>query len=379
MKKILNGCLVVDLSRLLPGPYCSMMLADHGARVIAVEGRRFEKDALYDYHSINRNKEHMTLDLKSQKGKEIFFMLARRADILLEGFRPGVARRLGIGYPDIAGLNPGIIYCSLTGYGQEGPLARRAGHDVNYLGYSGALSLMGPKNGPPCIPGIQIADIAGGLNAAIAILMALYDREKTGSGRYIDVSMTDALMAMLAQAAGQYWESGRAPERGDSLLSHRFACYNIYRTRGGGYITLAALETRFWETLCRYFNVPEFIPLQYAEDAQPRLILFFEKTFASKTREDWTALFSEKDVCLGPVLSVPEALESPHAVARNMVVQHTDSRGRFRVLGLPFKLEKDPPASPSRPPAFGENTDAILKELGFSGEEIRELVENKVV
>lgn len=379
MKKILNGCLVVDLSRLLPGPYCSMMLADHGARVIAVEGRRFEKDALYDYHSINRNKEHMTLDLKSNKGKEIFFMLARRADILLEGFRPGVARRLGIGYPDIAGLNPGIIYCSLTGYGQEGPLARRAGHDVNYLGYSGALSLMGPKNGPPYIPGIQIADIAGGLNAAIAILMALYDREKTGSGRYIDVSMTDALMAMLAQAAGQYWGSGRAPERGDSLLSHRFACYNIYRTRDGRHITLAALETRFWETLCRHFNVPEFIPLQYVEDAQPRLILFFEKTFASKTREDWTTLFSEKDVCLGPVLSVPEALQSPHAAARNMVVQQTDSRGRFRVLGLPFQLEKDPPASPSRPPAFGENTAAILEELGFSGEEIRELAENKVV
>ena len=379
MEKILKGCLVLDLSRLLPGPFCSMVLADHGARVISVEGHRFEKDAIYHYRSINRNKEHMALDLKAPEGKEIFFMLARRADIILEGFRPGVVKRLGIGYSDIASVNPSVIYCSITGYGQEGPLSDQAGHDVNYLGYSGVLSLIGRKNGPPCIPGIQIADISGGLNAAIAILMALYHREKTGAGRYIDVSMTDSLMAMLSQAAGQIWESGSSPERGDSLLSHRFACYNVYGTRDDRYITLAALEMRFWESLCRYFSVPEFVSLQYEEKEQDRLITFFKKTFLSKTRDAWVALFSKKDVCLGPVLTVPEAQESEYARARNTVVETTDSKGMHRVLGLPFRFSGYPQTHPSRPPAFGENTAAILEELGFSEEEIRKLARKQVI
>jgi crotonobetainyl-CoA:carnitine CoA-transferase CaiB-like acyl-CoA transferase len=306
-------------------------------------------------------------------------MLARRTDIILEGFRPGVVKRLGIGYSDIASVNPSVIYCSITGYGQEGPLSDQAGHDVNYLGYSGVLSLIGRKNGPPCIPGIQIADISGGLNAAIAILMALYHRGKTGAGRYIDVSMTDSLMAMLSQAAGQIWESGSSPERGDSLLSHRFACYNVYRTQDDRYITLAALEMRFWESLCRYFSVPEFISLQYEEKEQDRLITFFKKTFLSKTRDAWVALFSKKDVCLGPVLTVPEAQESEYARARNTVVETTDSKGMYRVLGLPFRFSGDPQTHPSRPPAFGENTAAILEELGFSEEEIRKLARKQVI
>ncbi len=379
MKKILEGCLVLDLSRLLPGPYCSMILADHGARVIAIEGQRFKKDSLYHYRSINRCKEHMTLNLKAEKGKEIFFRLARRADVLLEGFRPGVANRLGIGYSEVASVNPSVIYCSVTGYGQEGPLRDQAGHDLNYLGYSGVLSIIGPKDGPPCIPGIQAADVSGGLNAAIAVLMALYDREKNGTGRYIDVSMTDALMAMLPQAAGHFWESGCVPARGDSLLSHRYACYNIYRTQDGGYITLAALETRFWEALCRHFDVPEFIPFQYDESKQDLLFSFFKKAFSQKSRDEWVSRFADQDICLGPVLSVPEALESAHAKARNMVVDATDSKGAFRVLGLPFRFGGDLPPSPSRPPFFGENTAAILKELGFSEGEIGDLAREQVI
>jgi len=379
MRTLLEGCLVVDLSRLLPGPYCSMILADHGARVIAIEGRRFEEDARYQYRSINRNKEHMTLNLKSDRGKAIFFQLARRADVILEGFRPGVAQRLGIGYADITPINPSGLYCSITGYGQEGPVAHQAGHDVKYLGYSGVLSLIGPKGGPPCIPGIQIADIAGVLSAGVAVLMALYHREKTGMGRYIDVSMTDALTAMLPQAAGELWESGSPPARGDALLSHRFACYQIYPTQDGGYVTLAALETRFWETLCRYFGVPEFIPLQYVEEAQERLIAFFTRTFASDTREAWTALFADRDVCLGPVLDVREALEGPHATARHTVVKTGDASGDFPVLAPPFRFQDAAQIRPSRPPAFGEDTRAILQELGFSEEAVRDLMKDGIL
>lgn len=265
MSGSLEDILVLDLSRLFPGPYCSMILADHGARVIAIEDRRFEKEYMPILSNINRNKEHMTLNLKNGKGKDIFLSLAKKADVVLEGFRPGVTHRLGVGYKDIRKINPGIIYCSITGYGQTGALRNQVGHDVNYLGHSGVLSVMGPKNGPPCIPGIQVADMVGGLNGAIGIMLALHAREKTGTGQHIDVSMTDAMMAMLPFVAGFHWVFGAPPEKGNALLSHRYACYNIYQTKDAKYISLGALEPRFWEAVCHYFEVPEYIPLQFDE------------------------------------------------------------------------------------------------------------------
>ena len=186
----LSGITVIDLSRLLPGPYCSMILADHGARVIAVENKRFMADGLF-FNTINRNKEHMSLNLKSDAGQQIFSKLIEKADVLMEGFRPGVVDRLGVDYESVRKVNPKIIYCSITGYGQDGPFRDRVGHDVNYLSFSGVLNLIGEPDRPPSIPGIQIADVAaGGMNAAIGILLALFAREKTGRGQYIDISMT---------------------------------------------------------------------------------------------------------------------------------------------------------------------------------------------
>ena len=193
----LFGITVIDLSRLLPGPYCSMILADHGARVIAVEDKRFLADGLF-LNLINRNKEHMSLNLKTEKGKEIFFRLIQNADVVLEGFRPGVVERLGVGYETVRRINPRIIYCSITGYGQDGPFRDRVGHDANYLSYAGVLDLIGEADRPPSIPGIQIADIAGGgMNAAIGILLALFARDKSGNGQYIDISMTDGMVGFL--------------------------------------------------------------------------------------------------------------------------------------------------------------------------------------
>ncbi|MGD8258777.1 MAG: CoA transferase, partial [Desulfobacterales bacterium] len=193
----LSGITVIDLSRLLPGPYCSMILADHGARVIAIEDRRFLADGLF-FNIVNRNKEHMSLNLKTDEGKEIFFRLVQTADVLLEGFRPGVVNRLGVDYDSVRKVNSQIIYCSITGYGQNGPYRDRVGHDVNYLSNAGVLNLIGEPDRPPSIPGVQIADIAGGgMNAAIGILLALFAREKTGKGQYIDISMTDGMVAFL--------------------------------------------------------------------------------------------------------------------------------------------------------------------------------------
>src|SRR5210317_2577968 len=222
----LDGVTVIDLSRLLPGPYCSMILADHGARVIAVENKRFMADGLF-FNTINRNKEHMSLNLKTDAGQQIFFKLIEKADVLLEGFRPGVVDRLGADYESVRKVNPKIIYCSITGYGQDGPFRDRVGHDVNYLSYAGVLDLIGEKDHPPAIPGVQIADIAGGgMNAAIGILLALFAREKTGKGQYIDISMTDSMVSLLPVALFFRQLTGQEPTRADEFLSHRYACYN---------------------------------------------------------------------------------------------------------------------------------------------------------
>jgi crotonobetainyl-CoA:carnitine CoA-transferase CaiB-like acyl-CoA transferase len=211
----LKGVTVLDLSRLLPGPFCSMILADHGARVIAIEDKKqYAADGLF-VPTVQRNKQHMTLDLKTPEGQEIFFRLAAIADVIIEGFRPGVVERLGVDYERVRRVKPDIVYCSITGYGQNGPYAQRVGHDVNYLGYAGVLDLMGAPDRPPSIPGIQIADIAaGGMNGAIGILLALFARQRTGEGQRIDISMSDGMLAMLPVA--QFWQafSGQAPRRG---------------------------------------------------------------------------------------------------------------------------------------------------------------------
>jgi len=213
----LSGIKILDLSRLLPGPYCSMILADHGARVIAIEDRRFMDDGLF-FSQVYRNKEHMSLNLKTGEGKKIFFHLLNDADVILEGFRPGVVQRLGVDYDTVRKVNPKIIYCSISGYGQTGPYRDRAGHDVNYLSISGALDLIGQANRPPSIPGIQIADIAGGgMNAAIGILMALFARERTGKGQYIDISMTDGIVGFMPAAFFLKQITGQFPKRGDSI------------------------------------------------------------------------------------------------------------------------------------------------------------------
>jgi crotonobetainyl-CoA:carnitine CoA-transferase CaiB-like acyl-CoA transferase len=210
----LAGIKVLDLSRMLPGPYCSMILADHGAEVIAIEDRRFQADGLF-FSDLNRNKRHISLNLKDPRGLKVFFQLADQADVLIEGFRPGVVARLGIDYPRVSHRNPRIIYCSISGFGQNGPLRERVGHDVNYLSRAGVLELIGTAETGPLIPGVQIADIAGGsMNAAVGILLALYAREKSGAGQYIDISMTDGVVGLLSLPAFFAGRNGTAAKAG---------------------------------------------------------------------------------------------------------------------------------------------------------------------
>ncbi|MFP4667165.1 MAG: CaiB/BaiF CoA transferase family protein [Desulfosalsimonas sp.] len=380
-KGALNGITVLDLSRLLPGPYASMILADHGARVICIEDRRFEAEA-FKNNTVNRGKEHMTLNLKSDEGKDIFFRLAESADVVLEGFRPGVTARLGVDYQSVSSVNPGIVYCSITGYGQTGPYSGIVGHDANYLSVAGVLDLIGEADGRPVIPGIQIADMAGGgMNAVIGIMLALYNREKTGKGQYIDISMTDGSMSLLSLAVSlQQSTTGRQPRRGDSYLSHRYACYNTYETADSRYLSIGAVENRFWKNLCEYFEVPEYTSLQYDDERREEILEFFSKKFLSRPLSYWKEVLAGLEICWAPVQTLSEAMEDPCFSHREMVVELSDERGKsFKVLGAPVKLSENPPGVKQMPPEFGKDTSSILKQLGYTDEQIVMLAEKGVI
>jgi crotonobetainyl-CoA:carnitine CoA-transferase CaiB-like acyl-CoA transferase len=375
----LSGITVLDLSRLLPGPFCSMILADHGARVISVEDKRFMADDFF-ITTVNRNKEHMSLNLKTPEGKEIFFRLVKKIDVLLEGFRPGVVNRLGIDYDTIRNFNPKIIYCSVTGYGQTGPYRNRAGHDVNFLGYSGVLNLMGEPDRPPSIPGVQIADIAGGgMNAAIGVLLALLARDKTGKGQYIDISMTDGMVSLLPLTLFFQQRTGENPTRGESLLSHRYAFYNTYETADGRHITIGAVENRFWKLLCEHLGVSEYTPLQYNENRRQEILDFMRKTFKKKTLAEWEAELADLDVCWGRVQNLDEVLQDPLFREREMIVDiRQKKRGKITTLGVPVKLSETPGTVRTPPVDFGESTVSILQELGYTEDQIKTFADKGV-
>jgi len=377
----LAGKLVLDLSRLLPGPYCTMILADHGARVVAIEDRRFEEEFPTSIYMVNRNKEHMTLNLKTDQGKKIFYSLAERADIVVEGFRPGVSRRLGVDYPTLKAMNRKLIYCSITGYGQNSKFRDRVGHDVNYLSYGGALSLIGEKGKIPTIPGFQIGDIVGGgMNAAIGILLALVAREKTGEGQYIDISMTDGIISLLTVPIAEYLNEGKVPERSNTRLSHRYACYNVYKTRDDKYISIGAVEFRFWKKICEHFGRKEYIHCQYDNEKSAEMIDFFSRAFREKTRREWADTFSQKEVCFGEVLEIDELLDSQLVRDREMVKTLVDPvRGKKRVLGIPVRLSATPGSIKRYPPDFGQDTARILKELGYNEAQLFKLKEKNII
>lgn len=376
----LSGIKILDLSRLLPGPFCSMILADHGATVIAMEDKRYRTAGHY-IPDINRNKQHMTLNFKSERGKEIFFKMAKDADVIIESFRPGTVKKLGVDYDAVRKINPEIIYCSITGYGQTGELKDKAGHDVNYMALSGLLDQIGSAGGPPIIPGIQFADMAGGgMNAAIGILLALTARERTGKGQYIDISMTDSMVSFLPVVHLLQQFTGIFPNRSESMLSHRYACYNIYETADRQYISVGAVEPQFWSELCRQLDLLEYIPLQYDEARRHEVIETLQKTFITKTRADWEERLSSLDTCCEPVRSPEEVLKSPHFLERgSVVIAKNEDATEKTLLGVPIKLSRTKGEIRSLPVQFGESTHAVLGEMGYSASEINQLAEKGVI
>ncbi len=387
----LQGVKVLDLSRLLPGPYCSMMLADFGAEVLKVEqpGQgdyiRWIPPLVGDtggiYLSVNRSKKSITLDLKKIEAKEIIYKLVKESDVLLEGFRPGVAARLEIDYDTLKKINPGLIYCSITGYGQDGPYALKAGHDINYIGYAGVLGLNGRAGETPAIPPVQIADLVGGaLMAVNGILLALLARGHTGQGQFVDISMMDGVVACLPILASQLFAGGRVPVRGGELLIGGYAFYNVYSTADDKYIALGALEGQFWEKFCRHVGREDLIPLQFEAKRQDEVTVVLHEIFAQKTRDRWMEELDELDICFSPVNELPEVFEDPQVKHREMVLEIDHPRlGKIRNLGFPVKLSETPGRVYNHPPELGEHTDEVLARLGYTVKDISMLREKGVI
>lgn len=389
----LSDVRVLDLTRLLPGGFCSLLLADLGAEVLKVEDTGMgdyvrwappfygsdEEQALGTrsalYLSLNRGKRSLRLDLKSEAGREAFLRLVSSYDVVLDGFRPGVLDRLGVGYERMREANPAIVACAITGYGQDGPNTGRAGHDINYLGLVGLLGLTGEKGGPPISAAGQIADVNGGLMAAIGVMAALNERRRSGEGQYVDISMADGALSWLAMVAGKYLCDGEVPRRGDGALSGGFVCYLSYEA-ADGWVSCGALEPKFWAAFCNGVERPDLIEKQFeapGSDAHAEIA----GVFRSRTRAEWLAFNDEHDCCIEPVLDVGEALDSALVRAREMVVEIDQPQlGPVRLLGNPIKLSRTP-ADPTRPaPAFGEHTAEVLRDAGYSEEEVAAMLES---
>jgi len=396
----IEGVRVLDLTWQGPGPFCTFVLGDMGAEIIKImapptAGARQAargggvKEAVYQ--AANRNKKSILLNLKSDEGRKIFHQLAEQADVIVEGFRPGVAGRLGIDYQTMSQMNPKIIYCSITGYGQDGPYRDLSGHDINYISFAGALDLIGEPDRPPVIPLNLVADYgAGGKDAVIGILSALIAREKTGKGQHVDISLTDSVISLLTEPLlGPYFLTGVSPRRGENDLAGAAPYYNIYETKDGKYITLGCLEPWLWVNLCQAIGKEEFIPFNMMRSRSPKeeddkkaqeITSCLRELFLTRTQDEWFEELSPKDVPIGKVCSLEEVFADPQVRHRQMVleVEHP-AVGKVKQVGIAIKLSDTPGAVRSLPPVTGEHTDEVLTGLGYNAEKINELRQAGVI
>src|SRR3972149_665049 len=376
----LEGLKVLDLTRLIPGGYATLILADLGAEVLKIEDMdsgdysRWIEPSIGEYglyfHALNRNKKSMKLNLKAEDGKKIFKKLVKKGyDTIVESFRPGVMDRLGIGYNTLRETNPRVIYCAISGYGQDGPKKEKALHDLNCLAVSGALSITG--EGTPAIPGIQIADTSSALFSVMSILTAYIARERSCQGQFIDISMTDGVISLLSIHLFKYLVDSKIPEGGRMQFNGQFPCYRVYKTKDGKYMTLAALEEKFWEHFCIAIERRDLIKKQFDDSIETKKEL--EKIFKSKTRTEWEKISENIDCCLEPVLNFKEVTEHPQLKSRNLFFDIDHQSVKIPNVRIPFLMSgvNNMPRNPA--PLWGKHTEEILISIGYEKERIASL------
>jgi crotonobetainyl-CoA:carnitine CoA-transferase CaiB-like acyl-CoA transferase len=389
----LEGVKVIDLTRILSGPYCTMVLADLGAEVIKIEppsgddtrgwGPPFIKEESAYFLSVNRNKKSISINLKEEKGREIFFKLIKDADVVVENFRPGTLKKLGIGYEELKKHNSSIILASISGFGQTGPFAQKPGYDVLAQGMGGLMSVTGEQGRPPVKAGYSLADIGAGMWAVIGILSALMEREKSGEGQWIDVSLLDTMIAWQTYLAGNYFATKQDPQPLGGAHPN-IVPYQVFKA-SDGYFILAIGNDQLWKKFVNVMDLPELNNHRFATNAdrvrnRDELISLLEETFKWKTVKEWIHLFENAKIPCGPVNKFSDILNDPHVIEREMVVEKEHSTvGTLKMLGIPVKLSRTPGQIRSAPPLLGEHTETILKSLGYHNKEIESLVEEKII
>lgn len=395
-KLALQGVRVLDLSRALAGPYCTMMLGDMGAEIIKVEmpkvgdearhyGPPFQEGESSYFLSVNRNKRSITLNLKSEKGKEILRELAKRSDVLVENFRPGTMEDLGLGYESLSALHPGLIYCAITGFGSSGPEAQRPGYDLIAQGMGGIMSVTGPPEGPPYRVGIAQADIVAGMFAAYGIMVALFHRERTGEGQRLETSLFQGQLAQLTFQAGRFFAMGVSPKP-QGNQHPLIAPYESFRTKDG-HINIAVGNNALWSTFCKVLGIenyekdPRFETNPKRVENRPALIQIIEERTTKYTSQELRDVLDQAGIPNGPVWTIGEALSAPQTLALGMVqeLEHPKA-GRIKVTGVPIQLGRSPGSVRLPPPTLGQHTQEILRELlGMSEKEVEELRTDGIV
>ena len=390
----LEGKVIIDLSRMLPGPYCSMILGDLGAEVIRVEMPNYAYDnapPFYQkgsyresaFHSIlMRNKESITLNLKKPEAREIFYKLVRKADVVLDTFRPKVMEKLCIDYKTLASINPSIICCSLTGYGQNGPYEQIAGHDLNYIGICGILDMTKERKvygreeqiRTPINPGVQAADIGGALVTAIGILGAIIERDNNSDkkGQFIDISMTDSVFSFMPLVASYHFAKDQG--EGINILHGDFPFYNVYKTKDNKFLSVGIIEVKFWREFCKGLGREDLLPRQFEQgERKEQVFLEIQNEILKKTQNEWMDIFINLDACVMPVKSFAEACEDPQIKAREMVIEMPHPKfGKIQYIASPIKYSRTPLKPRSIAPKPGQNNEDILRNLSYSDENIRD-------
>ncbi|TLZ96384.1 MAG: CoA transferase [Methanobacteriota archaeon] len=392
MPAALEGITVLDFTRLLPGPFCTQLLCNLGAEVIKIEDPKLGDymrsvppivhDVSYPFLMVNRGKRSLSVDLKTPEGQEIVHKLARGSDVVVEQFRPGVMARLRVAYDDLAMMNPRLVYCSFSGYGQTGPYKDLPGHDINFQALAGILGVTtGREDKAPAIPGVPIADLASGFNAALAILAALRVRDRTGRGEFIDVSIYDTAVTLMVLGLARFLATGEEPVAGETLLTGSFPFYSLYETKDGRWLSVATVEPKFWSRMCELIGAPDLAEKQFKDGAERFAVAqTLADKFRGRTLAEWEALLAKESLPITGVKRVSEVVRDPHVKARGLLpVVDVSGLWKLQVIAHPAKHATLETRNPTRVPAKGQDTEEILRSLGYTARQIQTLAKKGVV